>query len=154
MHRMNHTYKLGPTIKLKILCFFSKKNILIPNVAEKNILILVQEKKKSDSEFLSYNLMFNSGKKIALCTTKKINILTLVLYWKKNSERNKNHNPPSPPPPLISLRLGFRRNFRTDRKFLRNPNLNEITSPPCKLNGRSLTINIFENSLKMENLPV
>ena len=36
---------------------------------------------------------------------------------------------------LISLRLGFRRNFlsvlhpiwRTDRKFLRNPNLNEIT---------------------------
>ena len=27
------------------LCFFSKKNILIPNVAEKNILILVEEKK-------------------------------------------------------------------------------------------------------------
>ena len=26
------------------LCFFSKKNILIPNVAEKNILILVEEK--------------------------------------------------------------------------------------------------------------
>jgi hypothetical protein len=26
--------------------FFSKKNILIPNVAEKNILILVEEKKK------------------------------------------------------------------------------------------------------------
>jgi hypothetical protein len=25
--------------------FFSKKNILIPNVAEKNILILVEEKK-------------------------------------------------------------------------------------------------------------
>ena len=35
---------------------FSKKNIPIPNVAEKNILILV-EGKKSDSEFLSYNLM-------------------------------------------------------------------------------------------------
>jgi hypothetical protein len=32
-------------------------NILIPNVAEKNILILVEEKKKSDSEFLSYNLI-------------------------------------------------------------------------------------------------
>jgi hypothetical protein len=31
------------------LWFFSKKNILIPNVAEKNILILVEEKKKSDS---------------------------------------------------------------------------------------------------------
>ena len=27
------------------LCFFSKKNIPIPNVAEKNILILVEEKK-------------------------------------------------------------------------------------------------------------
>jgi hypothetical protein len=27
--------------------FFSKKNILIPNVAEKNILILVEEKKKN-----------------------------------------------------------------------------------------------------------
>jgi hypothetical protein len=27
------------------LWFFSKNNILIPNVAEKNILILVQEKK-------------------------------------------------------------------------------------------------------------
>jgi hypothetical protein len=26
------------------VCFFSKKNILIPNVAEKNILILVEEK--------------------------------------------------------------------------------------------------------------
>jgi hypothetical protein len=27
------------------VCFFSKKNILIPNVAEKNFLILVEEKK-------------------------------------------------------------------------------------------------------------
>jgi hypothetical protein len=27
------------------MVFFSKKNILIPNVAEKNILILVEEKK-------------------------------------------------------------------------------------------------------------
>jgi hypothetical protein len=26
------------------LCFFSKKNILIPNVTEKNVLILVEEK--------------------------------------------------------------------------------------------------------------
>ena len=41
-----------------------KLNIPIPNVAEKNILILVEEKKKSDSEFLSYNLMLNSGKKL------------------------------------------------------------------------------------------
>jgi hypothetical protein len=28
-----------------MLWFFSKKNILIPNVADKNILILVEEKK-------------------------------------------------------------------------------------------------------------
>jgi hypothetical protein len=46
----------------------------------------VEGKKKSDSEFLSYNLMLNSGKKIALCATKKIKILTLM----------KKHNPPSP----------------------------------------------------------
>jgi hypothetical protein len=47
----------------RVMVFFLKKNILIPNVAEKNILILVEEK-KSDSEFLSYNLMLNSGKKL------------------------------------------------------------------------------------------
>ena len=40
-------------------------------------------KKKSDSEFLTYNLMLISGKKIALCAPKKINILTLVLSEKK-----------------------------------------------------------------------
>jgi hypothetical protein len=33
-------------------------------------------------------------KKFALCTTKTINILTLVLSEKKNSERKKNHSPP------------------------------------------------------------
>ena len=46
------------------MVFFLKKNILIPNVAEKKILILVEEKKKSDSEFLSYNLMLNSPLKV------------------------------------------------------------------------------------------
>jgi len=79
------------------LWFFSKKNILIPNVAEKNILILqlVEEKKNNLIEFLSYNLMLNSGeKKFALCTTKKINILTLVLSEKKFLNETKNHNPP------------------------------------------------------------
>jgi hypothetical protein len=40
-----------------VMGFFSKKNIPIPNVAEKNILILVERKTKSDSEFLSCNLM-------------------------------------------------------------------------------------------------
>jgi hypothetical protein len=57
---------------------FFPKNILIPNVAEKNILILVEEKKKHDSEFLSYNLMLNSGeKKVHFARQKKINIQTL-----------------------------------------------------------------------------
>ena len=56
-----------------------KKIILIPNVAEKNILILVEEK-KCDSEFLSYNLMINSGKK---------NILTRVVrnfFYERNKK--------------------------------------------------------------------
>ena len=53
------------------LWFFSKTNILIPNVAEKNILILVEVKKKSDSEFLSYNLMLYNGKKIRVLRDKK-----------------------------------------------------------------------------------
>jgi hypothetical protein len=55
------------------LWLFSIKNSLIPNVAEKNILILVEEKKKSDSEFLSYNLMLNSGKKFRALPDKKNN---------------------------------------------------------------------------------
>ena len=43
----------------------------------------MEEKKYSDSEFLSYNLMLNSGKKIRALRYKKINILTLVLSEKK-----------------------------------------------------------------------
>ena len=42
--------------------------------------------------------MLNSGKKFALCTTTKINILTLVLSEKKILNETKNHNPPPPPP--------------------------------------------------------
>ena len=38
--------------------------------------------------------MLNSGKKIALCVTKKINILTLVLSEKTFLNETKNHNPP------------------------------------------------------------
>jgi hypothetical protein len=37
----------------------------------KNIPILVEEKKKSDSEFLTYNLMLISGKKICALHEKK-----------------------------------------------------------------------------------
>ena len=53
-------------------------------------------KKKCDSEFLSYNLMLNSGKKFALRATKKINILTLVLSKKNFLNKTKKHNPPPP----------------------------------------------------------
>ena len=39
--------------------------------------------------------MLNSEKKkFALCPTKKINILTLVLSGKKILNETKNHNPP------------------------------------------------------------
>ena len=72
--------------------FFSKINILIPSAAEKNILILVEEK-KSDSEFLSYNLMLNSGGKNS--RDKKKNILNFrVVRKKKFLNETKNHNPP------------------------------------------------------------
>jgi hypothetical protein len=59
---------------------FFKKNILIPNVAEKNILILVEEKKKSDSEFLSYNLMLNSATKtIKYSNSRELNGPSLII---------------------------------------------------------------------------
>jgi hypothetical protein len=63
------------------MVFFSKKIFLIPNVAEKNILILVEKKKKSDLEFLSYSLMLKSGKKNKYSNSRVVR--------KKNSERNK-----------------------------------------------------------------
>jgi hypothetical protein len=51
---------------------FSKKYILIPNVAEKIILILVEGKKNNlIQSFLSYNLMLNSGKKFRAVRNKK-----------------------------------------------------------------------------------
>jgi hypothetical protein len=76
------------------LWFFSKKNILIPNVAEKKYSDFGGGKKKFDSEFLSYNLMWNSGKKIRALRNKKINILTLVLSEIFFLNESKNHNPP------------------------------------------------------------
>jgi hypothetical protein len=64
---------------------FFQKNILIPNVAEKNILNLVEEKKNNLIQ--SFCHMLNSGK--------KLNILTLVLSEKKILNKAKNHNPPA-----------------------------------------------------------
>jgi hypothetical protein len=56
--------------------FFSKKNSLIPNFAEKNILILVEKTN------------------FALCATKKKYSNSCVVR-KKDSERKKTpHNPP------------------------------------------------------------
>ena len=54
----------------------------------------MKEKKKSDSEFLSYNLLLNSGKKFRALRDKKNNIVTLVLAEKKILNETKNHNPP------------------------------------------------------------
>ena len=38
--------------------------------------------------------MLNCGEKNALCATKKINILTLVMSEKKILNETKSHNPP------------------------------------------------------------
>ena len=55
----------------------------------KNIFWFWGRKKKSDSEFLSYNLMLNSGDKKY--------ILTLALSIKKKFwTKQINHNPPPP----------------------------------------------------------
>ena len=43
---------------------FSKKNILIPNVAEKNILILVEEKKNKYSNFCVVQIKISERNKI------------------------------------------------------------------------------------------
>ena len=60
----------------------------------KNILILVEGKKKSDSEFLSYNLMLNSGKKNCALPDKKKIFSLLCCPKKKILNETKNHNPP------------------------------------------------------------
>jgi hypothetical protein len=48
-----------------------------------------RKKKESDSEFLSYNLMLNSGKKFRALRDKKNNYSNFRVVQKKNSERNK-----------------------------------------------------------------
>ena len=49
-------------------------------------------------------MLYAGGKKITLCATKKINILTLVLSEEKILNETKNHNPP--PFELNSRSLG------------------------------------------------
>jgi hypothetical protein len=45
VYKLDMIFRLLFILYIVGLLFFSKKNILIPNVAEKNILILVDEKK-------------------------------------------------------------------------------------------------------------
>ena len=49
--------------------------------------------KKSDSEFLSYNLMLNSGEKIALYVRQKYKYSNSCVVRKQISERNKKPYP-------------------------------------------------------------
>jgi hypothetical protein len=74
-------------------------DILIPDVAEKNILILAEEKKKSDSEFLSYSLMLNSGKNSRALRDKQ-NEYSNYRVVRKILNETKNH---IPLPPLFKL---------------------------------------------------
>ena len=74
------------------LWFFSKQIFWFPMLLKKIFWFWWREK-KSVSEFLSYNLRLNFGeKKIALCATKKINIITLMLSGKNFLNEAKNHN--------------------------------------------------------------
>jgi hypothetical protein len=50
---------------------------------------VLMEEKKSDSGFLSYNLMLNSAKKIRALRDKKNKYSNSCDVRKKNSERNK-----------------------------------------------------------------
>ena len=47
------------------------------------------KKEKCDSEFLSYNLMLNSGKKIDALRNKKNKYSNSCVVRKKNSQQNK-----------------------------------------------------------------
>ena len=72
------------------LWFFSKKIILILNVAENNILILVEEKKYNLNQILCHNLMLNFGeKKIRALRDKNNKYSNSRVVRKKNSERDK-----------------------------------------------------------------
>jgi hypothetical protein len=64
-----------------------------------NIQILVEEKKNNlIQSFCHITQCSILVQNCALCATKKINILTLVLFENKNLNESNNH----PPPPLSS----------------------------------------------------
>jgi hypothetical protein len=69
--------------------------------------------------------------KIALCATKKINILTLVLSEKTISERNKNHTPP--PPLQVKWSLpNIKQNKVTTQQDTENIVVNNIANEQIK----------------------
>jgi hypothetical protein len=53
-----------------------------------------RKKKKFDSEFLSYNLMLNSGKKIRALCDKRNKYSNSCVVRKKILNKTKNHNLP------------------------------------------------------------
>ena len=69
--------------------------------------------------------MINSGKHFALCATKKIHILTLVLSEKKILNETKNHTPPPPPPFKLNGRSLMSNNVRNKIKRTEERNTNE-----------------------------
>jgi hypothetical protein len=75
------------------LWFFSKKIFWFPMLLKK-IFWLWWWKKKTDSEFLSYNLMLISGNKIRAWRDKKKYSNSCVVR-KQILNETKNHNPPS-----------------------------------------------------------
>ena len=60
-------------------------------------------------------MLYFGEKKIALCATKKINIITLMLSGIFFRNEAKNHNPP-PPPPTCKLN-GWSLNVLISEKF-------------------------------------
>ena len=91
LYRVNHFSKVLFFLILKIfdilkLWFFSKKIFWFPMLLKKIFWFWWRKKKKSDSQFLSYNLMLNSGKKLIFqlsCCPKKTFL-----------NETKNHNIP------------------------------------------------------------
>jgi hypothetical protein len=69
--------------------FFLKKIFWFPMLLKKIFWFWWRKKKKCDSEFLSYNVMLHSGKKIRASRYKKSKYSNSCVVWKKNSERNK-----------------------------------------------------------------
>ena len=78
----------------RICVFFSKKMFWFPMLLKNIFWFWWREKKKSDSEFLSFNLMLNSGKKICALRDKQNKYSNSRVVQKKFLNETKNHNSP------------------------------------------------------------